>query len=100
MNFVGHSENWAFHFKSHGKLLRSFKHISLATVLRIGCRGASVEAGTPVSEVIAIIRLEMIVSGAVLKAMRSSQIMDILRRESRGPGGRMNGYINRHINRK
>lgn len=35
-----------FIFKGYGKLPETFNHISLATVLRIGCRGARVEAGT------------------------------------------------------
>lgn len=73
---------------------------SLATVLRRGCRGLGVEVGTRVTEFIAIIRLEMMVAWAAGKAVRSSWIMDILCRESRGPGGRVKRHINRHIKRK
>lgn len=42
-----------------------------------------------------VIRLEMMVAWAVVKAVRSSRITGILWRESRGPDGRVNRHMNR-----
>lgn len=67
---------------------------SLPPVLRIGCRRVRVGAGTPATEFI-VIRLEMTMARTGVKPGRSSQIVEILWRESRGPGGRVNRHSNR-----
>lgn len=97
------SQKQTFHFKGHGKPLESFNHLSLVTVLSIGCRAARVGAGPPGTELTDLTGLEMMATGvavAAVKAMGSDQITDILWRKSRKPSCSVNKQINRNINRK
>lgn len=98
----GQGENRAFLLKDHGKPLGSVNHVSLATVLRTGCRGGGWKLGH-INWAYCHNQLERMVAWvavATAKATKSGQIMDILRRVSRGPCHRVNRQVNRYFKRK